>query len=78
MNTEKQKTNIAKLRLPEEIITLARENGIDLSVNNELLDELKKVQKGVEVPPEAFKLISEFIFHFYKIKDKWVEGNENQ
>ncbi|MCP4723688.1 MAG: hypothetical protein GY863_01565 [bacterium] len=61
-------------RLPDDILTLARENNIKLEDDPELLGIIQKARKGKEIPLDAFKLISEFILHFYKLKNEWNEN----
>ena len=57
--------------VPQLIKTLARQHGIDLHDDPELLKVIEKVNCEKEIPAEVYALIAELIMHFYKLRDQW-------
>ena len=60
--------------IAEEIIALARENGIPLFENAELLNLLMEVGLGEEIPETLYLCIAQVIAFAYKIQGKFPEG----
>ena len=60
--------------LPEKIISLAKQHGIDLHNDPELLEIIKNVNPKRRLPEEVYALISEIIIQVYKLKDQWKKS----
>lgn len=58
-------------RLPEKVISLAREKGIDLIEEPELLEIIEKVNPEGRMPDEVYEIISEILIQVFRLKDKW-------
>jgi flagellar biosynthesis protein len=60
--------------LAEEIIELARQNGIPLFENADLLTLLMEIGLGEEIPETLYLCIAQIIAFAYKIQGKFPEG----
>ncbi|MFC1555902.1 hypothetical protein ACFL67_02355 [candidate division KSB1 bacterium] len=60
-----------KRGLPEKIKTLARQHGIDLTDDPELLKIIEDVNIDRKLPDEVYALISELVMRLYSHKDQW-------
>ena len=69
-NNKKNKLNASK-RVPEKIVTLARQHGIDLYDDPDLLKIIENISDEKELPDEVYSLIAELIIHIYKVRDQW-------
>ena len=58
----------------EEIIKLAKEFGVPLYENSELVELLAKLELGDEIPEVLYRVIAEVIAFAYHIKGKTPEG----
>jgi len=57
--------------LPEKIITLARQQGINIADDPELLEIIEQVNPKRKIPDDIYALIAEIIIHVYKSKNQW-------
>lgn len=60
--------------LAEQIIELARQHGIPLFENEPLLNLLKDIGLGEEIPETLYLCIAQVIAFAYKIQGKFPEG----
>jgi flagellar biosynthesis protein len=63
--TAKGKGNVA-----EKILQLAKDNGIPVHEDPDLLEVLSKLDLGQEIPPELYKLIAEVLVFVYRSNNK--------
>lgn len=63
--------------LAEQIIEIARQNGVPLFENEELLKLLMTVGVGEEIPETLYLCIAQVIAFAYKIQGKFPEEWEN-
>ncbi len=68
-------TATGKGETAEEIIRIARENGIPIREDSALMELLMNVDVMEEVPPEAFQLVAEVFAFIYEMNTK---AKENQ
>lgn len=62
--------------LAEQIIELARQHGVPLFENEPLLNLLKDIGLGEEIPETLYLCIAQVIAFAYKIQGKFPEGWE--
>ncbi|OZG71050.1 flagellar biosynthesis protein FlhB [Hahella sp. CCB-MM4] len=62
--------------LAEEIIAIAREHGVPLYENPELVHSLSQLDLGDEIPELLYRVIAEIIAFAYHIQGKVPEGFE--
>ncbi len=55
-------------KLPEEIITFAREHGIDTESDQNLSKILSSLKSDKKLPEEILTLLSELILYIYKLR----------
>lgn len=60
--------------LAQQIIALARQNGIPLFENEALLELLTEIGVGEEIPETLYLCIAQVIAFAYKIQGKFPEG----
>ena len=58
----------------EEIIKLAKEHGVPLYENGELVEILAKLELGDEIPEVLYRVIAEIIAFAYHLQGKTPEG----
>ncbi len=63
-------------RLSEKIIEIAERNNIPVYKDDTLIDILSKLDVGMVIPEELYKVIAELFAFLYKIKNKLRENNE--
>jgi len=51
----------------QKIIQIAKENGVTLKKDEDLVELLSKVELDKEVPPEMYKAVAELFAFLYKI-----------
>ena len=54
-------------RTAQKIIQIAKENGVRLKKDEDLVELLSKVELDAEVPPEMYKAVAEIFSFLYKI-----------
>ncbi len=60
-----------KEKLPEVILSMAREHGIDLHSEPELQEIIESVNLEKKIPEEVYTILAELIIQVYKVKDQW-------
>ncbi len=77
------KYNIGKMKAPiitakgkgfiaERIIEIARENGIEIVENSDLVETLINIDIGEEIPYEAYQVIAEILAFIYRITHREI------
>jgi len=64
--------------IAETIIERAKEAGIHIQENPDLVELLAKVPVGEEVPPELYQTIAEVLAFVYSVNDKFKNKLEEQ
>lgn len=54
----------------QKIITLAKENGIAIKEDKDLVEILSKLDLGDEVPPNMYKVVAEIFSFIYQMSNK--------
>lgn len=62
--------------LAEQIIAIARQHGVPLQENTELVQLLSQLELGDEIPQELYLAIAEIIAFTYMLKGKRPKGFE--
>lgn len=57
--------------LAEKIIKTAKENGVPLKENNELIDSLMSLNLYEEIPPELYSVIAEILAFIYRANNDY-------
>ncbi len=71
---EKGKDNAPKVvakgqgKIAEKIIQKAKEHGIPVEENHELVEVLSKLDLYEEIPPELYKVVAEILIFIYRQK----------
>ncbi len=60
--------------LAERIIQLAREAGVPLREDSDLVEILSRIELNKEIPPETYLVIAEILSWVYRLNEK--AGNE--
>jgi len=60
-------------RIAEKIIALAKEHGIPVTEDPDLVSILSKMDLGEEIDPTLYELIAELLVFVYRLKQKYVE-----
>jgi len=73
---EQKKNNAPKVtakgegKTAQKIIQIAKESGVTLKKDENLVELLSKVELDAEVPPEMYKAVAEIFSFLYKITKK--------
>ncbi len=73
---ERKKDNAPKIiakgqgLVAEKIIEIAKENGIHIEENPELVEVLSKLDLYQEIPEELYKAVAEILVFIYKMRGK--------
>lgn len=59
--------------LAEKIIALAREHGIPVREEPDLIEVLAKLDLEQEIPPETYVVVAEILAFVYRLNKKWEE-----
>ncbi len=51
----------------EKIVELARENGVEVLEDRELVEFLVALDVGQEIPPELYRAVAEVLAHVYRV-----------
>ena len=54
-------------RIAEKIVELARENGVEVLEDRELVEFLVALDVGQEIPPELYRAVAEVLAYVYRI-----------
>jgi flagellar biosynthesis protein len=60
--------------MAERILALAREHGIPMHEDRDLVTLLGALDLGVEVPPHLYKALAEILAHVYRANRRLAEG----
>ncbi len=58
----------------DRIIALAKEAGIPIKEDPDLINILSKVELGQEIPEEIYALVAEILTFVYSVNNDWPEG----
>ena len=58
----------------EQIIALAKEAGIPIKEDPDLINILAKVELGQEIPDDIYALVAEILSFVYSVNNDWPEG----
>jgi flagellar biosynthesis protein len=61
-------------KVAEKIIALAKEHGIPISEDPDLVTILSKMDLGEEVSPVLYEVVAELLVFVYRLKQKYLEG----
>ena len=64
-------------KLAEQIIALAREHGIPIKEDPDLVEILSRLQILEEVPPEIYILAAEFLGFSFRLNADWADRLED-
>ena len=53
--------------IAEKIVELARENGVEILEDKELVEFLVALDVGQEIPPELYRAVAEVLAYVYRI-----------
>ena len=53
--------------IAEKIVELARENGVEVLEDRELVEFLVTLDVGQEIPPELYRAVAEILAYVYRI-----------
>ena len=56
-----------KGRLAERIVELAKENGVEVLEDKELVEFLIALDVGQEIPPELYRAVAEILAYVYRV-----------
>ncbi len=59
-------------KIAEQILELARQNGIPICDDPVLAGVLSRVNLGQEIPPELYQVVAEVLAYIYKVCDKKI------
>lgn len=63
-----------KGKLAEKIIALAREHGVPITEDPDLVEVLARLELDQEIPPELYLVVAEVLVFVYKINDRWRDN----
>lgn len=58
----------------EKIIALAKQAGIPIKEDPDLINIISKVELGQEIPEEVYALVAEILTFVYSVNNDWPEG----
>ena len=59
--------------LAERIIALAKEHGIPIKEDPDLVAVLAKLDLGKEIPPELYRVVAELLAFVYRVNNRWKD-----
>ncbi|MEZ0322885.1 MAG: EscU/YscU/HrcU family type III secretion system export apparatus switch protein [Hydrogenothermaceae bacterium] len=59
-----------KGKIAEKIIEVAKENGVYIKEDSDLVEVLSTLEIDEEIPPQLYKAVAEILVFLYKIKQK--------
>ena len=68
-------TASGKGEIAEKIIAAAKEAGVDIVQDPDLLEVLGRVPIGEEIPPELFQAVAEILAFIYRINGRYASAN---
>ena len=57
-------------RFAEEILRIARENGVPIERDADLAAALAALDAGAEIPPELYRVVAEILAHIWRAAKK--------
>ena len=66
-NSAPRVTAKGEVKTAQKIIQIAKESGVTLKKDEDLIELLSKVELDAEVPPEMYKAVAELFAFLYKI-----------
>lgn len=61
-------------KLAERIIALAREHGVPIKEDPDLVEVLARLEVDQEIPPELYLVVAEILAFVYKSNDRWRDN----
>ena len=65
-------------KIAEQIIALAREHGVPITEDPDLVEILSKMDVGEEISPDLYKVVAELLVFVYRLKQRWGELQKSQ
>ena len=65
-------------KIAEKIIELAKEHGVPITQDPDLLTILSKMQIGSAINPAIYEIVAELLVFVYRLKEKWAENEQAQ
>lgn len=62
--------------IAEQIMRLARENGVEIREDADLVTLLSKVDIGEPIPVEAYMAVAEILSYLYRVNNKAKESKQ--
>jgi flagellar biosynthesis protein len=62
----------------KRILTLAEEHGVPVQRDDTLVEILKKLPLGYEIPPEAYRLVAELLAWLFRTDLEWRKAREGR
>ncbi|MBI4532261.1 MAG: EscU/YscU/HrcU family type III secretion system export apparatus switch protein [Candidatus Latescibacteria bacterium] len=59
--------------IAERIITIAEEYGIPIHEDPSLVEVLVKLDMGMEIPPELYRVVAEILAFVYRMDQHWKQ-----
>ncbi|MEQ8215942.1 MAG: EscU/YscU/HrcU family type III secretion system export apparatus switch protein, partial [Smithellaceae bacterium] len=59
----------------ERIITIARENGVPIKSDPDLIQVLSKLKVGAEIPEELYRAVAEILAFVYSLNENQRQQN---
>ena len=63
-------------KVAEKIIDLAKQHGITISKDPDLVTILSKIDIGEMISQEMYEIVAELLVFVYRLKEKWQEDYE--
>lgn len=60
-------------KIAEKIIELAKEHGIPITQDPDLLQILSKLDLGAAISPEMYEIVAELLIFIYRLKEEWQQ-----
>jgi flagellar biosynthesis protein len=58
-------------KLAEKIIQLAKEHGVPITEDPDLVEILSKMDIGREISPDLYRVVAELLVFVYRLKERW-------
>lgn len=65
-------------KLAERIIALAREHGVPIKEDPDLVEVLARLEVDQEIPPELYLVVAEILAFVYKSNDRWRDDLDHR
>ena len=64
--------------IADRIIALAREHGIPIREDRDLVAVLAKLDLSQEIPPELYRAVAELLAFVYRVNDRWEQRHRGK